>query len=205
MLLSSLTRVADLTKCMFLNYEPCMFRPSLTNMNRNELKYYPFISLNKCTGSCNVLYPKICVSKETKDIYVKVFNMITNKEQAKAMIEHIHVIVNANSIVQHVIQWNKKTYQKNDHKCQKDYSWNPSTCICENSKYLKSVVDTSVTECDEIVIVMNNLSTKMANIITTKKTNTITTNIRDCYILHSLSYNYCQLLLFSIIMQNKKV
>ena len=32
---------------------------------------------------------------------------------------------------------NNKTFQcefKNYHKCEKDYSWNPSTCICENSK-----------------------------------------------------------------------
>ena len=42
-------------------------------------------------------------------------------------------------------------------------SWIPSTCICEDSKCLKS---TSVTECDEIIIVMNNASTKKT--ITTK-------------------------------------
>ena len=48
-----------------------MVRPTLIDMNPNELKYYPFIiSLNKCTGSCNVLFPKICVPKETKDIYI---------------------------------------------------------------------------------------------------------------------------------------
>ena len=30
--------------------------------------------------------------------------MITNNDEAKAMAEHIHVIINANSIAQHVIQ-----------------------------------------------------------------------------------------------------
>ena len=51
---------------------------TLINMNPNELKYYPFmISLNKYTGSCNVLSPKICVPKESKGIDVKAFNMIT--------------------------------------------------------------------------------------------------------------------------------
>ena len=44
--------------------------------------------------------------------------------------------------------------------CEKDYSLNRMTCICESSKYLKSVADTPVTACDEIVIVTNNLSTK---------------------------------------------
>ena len=47
------------------------------------------ISLNKCTASCNVLSPKICVLKETKDIDAKAFNMITNKDEAKAMTGHI--------------------------------------------------------------------------------------------------------------------
>ena len=54
-LLSSLARVADLRKCLFLNDEPCMVRPTIINMNPVELKYYPFmISLNKCTGSCKI-------------------------------------------------------------------------------------------------------------------------------------------------------
>ena len=90
MILSSLTRVADLTKCLFLNDEPYMVRPSITDINPVELKYYPFIiSLNKCNGSCNVLSPKICVPKEPKGVNVKALNMITNKDEAKAMTEHI--------------------------------------------------------------------------------------------------------------------
>ena len=167
MLLSSLVRVADLTKCLFLNDEPCMIRPTIIDMNPVKLKYYPFmIKLNKIIGSCNVLSPKIFVQKETKDINLKAFNMITNKDEAKAMAEHISfdckckfssTICNSNQ------KWNNKTCQcecKNYHKCEKDYSWNPSTFINENSKYLKSVADTSVTYCDEIVIVIDNLSAK---------------------------------------------
>ena len=90
-LLSFISSLAlDQTKCLFLNDEPCMVRPALIDMNPNELKYYPFmISLNKCAGSCNVLSPKIFVPKETKDINVKAFNMIRNKDEAKAMTEHI--------------------------------------------------------------------------------------------------------------------
>ena len=44
---------------------------------------------DKYTGSCNVLSPKVCVPKETKDINIKAFNMITNKNEAKAMTKHI--------------------------------------------------------------------------------------------------------------------
>ena len=77
-------------KCLSLNDEPCMVRPTRIDMNPIELKYYPFmISLNKCAGNCNVLSPKICVPTETKDINVKAFNTKTNKNEAKAMTEHI--------------------------------------------------------------------------------------------------------------------
>ena len=63
---SSLAREAkvfDQTKCLFLNDELCIVRPTLINMNPVELKYYPLmISLNKCVGYCNVLSPEIYVS-----------------------------------------------------------------------------------------------------------------------------------------------
>ena len=188
-------------------------------MNPVKLKYYPFmISLNKCTGSCNVLSPKICVPKETKDINVKAFNMITNKDEAKAMTEHIScdskckfnlTTCNSNQ------KWNKKTCQcecKDYRKCKRDYGWNPSTCICENSKYLKSVAETSVTECDEIVIFVGKLSTKKTITIATKKTNTIVANVkitdsinchnrnvRDSYILHTVLLVIILLLIIIII------
>ena len=74
---------------------------------------------------------------------------------------------------------------------KKDYSWDPSTCISKNSKYLKSIVDTSVIECDEIITVLNIVSTKLTNTIATNVTSTASMNchskkVRDCYILHTL-------------------
>ena len=79
------------------------------------------------------------------------------------------VIANATSIVQHVIQMkngiikhvnvNVKKYRK----CIKDCSWNTSTCICEKSKYLKSIADASVIACDGIISVMDIVSTNMTN------------------------------------------
>ena len=71
-------------KCLSLNDERCMVRRTLIDLNSVELEYHPFmISLDKCSGSCNVLSPKICVPKATKDINVKVLNMTTNKNEAK--------------------------------------------------------------------------------------------------------------------------
>ena len=52
---------------------------------------------------------------------------------------------------------------------KKDFNWNPRRCICENSKYLKSIGDTSLIEYDEIISVMD--------IVSTKATNTMATNV----------------------------
>ena len=54
-------------KCVPLNDEPCMVRPTLIDLNPVELRYYPFmISLNKCTGGCSVLSPKYVSQKKQK-------------------------------------------------------------------------------------------------------------------------------------------
>ena len=55
------------TKCLFLNEQQYMVRPTIFDMNPVELKYYSFmISLNKCTGGCNVLSTKIMSFKRNK-------------------------------------------------------------------------------------------------------------------------------------------
>ena len=85
---------------------------------------------------------------------------------------------------------------------KKEYSWNPSTCIYESSKSLKSVADTSVIKCDEIIYVMDFVSTKMTN---TTSVNAVENCHSDklryklgCYILHAvllitiICYNYAK-------------
>ena len=179
-------------------------------MNPVELKYYPFmISVNKWTGSGNVLSPKICFPKGRKDIYVKALNMITNKNEAKAMTEHISCDCKCNNSTTCISKqkWSNETCQcecKNYCKYKKDNSWNRSTCICENSKYLKSFADTSVMECDEIIIVMNTLSTKKTNTIAANVTSTASTNCHNknvgvCYILLTVFLVIILLLIIIII------
>ena len=105
LLFSSLSYVADLTNYLFFNDEPCIDRPTIIiYLNPVEHRNYPFmISLNKCTGSCNVLSPKKYVPKK-HDIF--------------------HVIANTNLIVQHAIQ-NKNGIIKHVNVNAKSY------CNCE--------------------------------------------------------------------------
>ena len=77
--------------------------------------------------------------------------------------------------------------------CKKDYSWNPNTCICENSNYLKSIVDDSVIVYDEIINVTESVSTNVTITTLTNFTSSVSINSDDkkvrykmnCYILHA--------------------
>ena len=52
----------------------------------------------------------------------------------------------------------------------KDYGWNPSKCIFENGRYLKSIVDESIISINENINVTNN--------IPANDTNALATNVR---------------------------
>lgn len=48
-LLARLAKVSDRKKCISLKNVPCLARPTLINLNSNEIHYFPFIvSLDRC-------------------------------------------------------------------------------------------------------------------------------------------------------------
>ena len=131
----------------------------------------------------------MCSSK-TKDVNVKVFNMITNKSGAKTFIKHIScdckckfhsITCNSNQ------KWDNESCQcecKNYSMCKKDYSWNHSTCVCENSKHLKYIVDNSKAVFDEIIYVMDIVSTNVTSTVSINSNDEKVIHEKDCYILH---------------------
>ena len=77
---------------------------------------------------------------------------------------------------------------------------------------MQNIADISVTECDEIIIAMDIISTKKTNTIVIKKTNAMATSvtstasischskkIRDCYVLHTVLLAIMLLLIIIII------
>ena len=104
-------------KCVSLNNEPCTIRPFLIDLNPVEFKYYPFmISLHKCSGSCNStndLPTKIFILNRAKGINIKEFNIITNKNEAKALVKHISYDCEC---------------ELNSTTCNSNKKWNNETC-----------------------------------------------------------------------------
>ena len=107
---------------------------------------------------------------------------------------------------------------KKYHTCKIDYSWNPITCICENGKYLKSIVDISVNVCNRTMKAVDSVSTNVTNTIPTNMINTISTNVTstvsinpddekgrykmNCYILHTFFLVIILLLIIAVILQS---
>ena len=48
--------ISQYIKCVSLNNQPCMTIPTITDLNPNELHYYPFtVSLGRFNGIFNIL------------------------------------------------------------------------------------------------------------------------------------------------------
>ena len=111
--------------------------------------------------------------------------MITRIHEAKTLIKHIScnykckfysATCNSNQ------KWNNDKCQcecKKNRLFKRDYSWNPSTCISENRRYLKSIVHNSVIVCDKIMNGTNNASTNVTNTISVNVTSNVPTNVID--------------------------
>ena len=67
-------------KLYFNKNQECKVIPEIISVNSNNPIFYPFsIKINKCSGNSNNInnpYAKICVPDITKDLNVKVFNLM---------------------------------------------------------------------------------------------------------------------------------
>ena len=84
-------------KYVLFSNEKCEIQPTLINLHPDEysqdFRYYPFaVKLDRCVGSCNTvddLSNKVCVPNKTEDLNLSVFNMVTEGNESKTLINHI--------------------------------------------------------------------------------------------------------------------
>ena len=116
-----------------------------------------FLKHLKTVRSCNTLNGlsnKVCVSNKTRDLNLRVLNMITGINTSETLTKHVSYKCkcklygrksNSNQ------KWNKNKcwYKwKRLHISEKDYIWNPAICSCKNGKYLANIIDNSVITCN---------------------------------------------------------
>ena len=77
-------------------------------ISSQKLLYNTFaVKLEGCDGSCNTLNDlsnNICVSNETEDLNLSVFNMITAINESKTLTKHISLNVNVSLMEERVTQ-----------------------------------------------------------------------------------------------------
>ena len=153
-LLISIVNAYNHTKCVSLNNN----QPTLTDLHPNEysreFRYYPFsVKLGRCVGNWNTpndLSNKWCLPKNTKDLNLSMFIMVTGMNVLKMNVNCKFDRRKCNSDQ----WWNNDDCRcecKKHHVWEKDYVWNPATCSCGNRKYAVSIMDDSAITCDEIV------------------------------------------------------
>ena len=74
-------------KYVSMNNQECKVRPEIININSNEPSFYPYsVKISRCSGSCNNFndtYPKLCVPDVSKNMNVKVFNLISRTNETR--------------------------------------------------------------------------------------------------------------------------
>ena len=173
MYFSNLSSVNSL-ECISMKNQECIVRPEIVDINSNNTIFYPFsIKVNKCNGNCNNIndpYTRICVPDITKNLNVKVVNLMTLTNETRHIKWHewCKCICRLDKIICNSIQrWNEDKCRCeckeliNKGVCYKGFIFNPSNCECECDKscsigeYLdysncmcrKKLVDPLVEEC----------------------------------------------------------
>ena len=159
-----------------MNNQECKIRSEIINVNTNEPMFYPYsIKINKCKGDCNTIndpYTKLCVSDTTKNINVKVFNLMSRTNETRHIEWHKTCKCKCRleaSVCNNKQRWNedkcicecKELIDKE--MCDKEFIWNPSNweCKCDkscdigeyldykNCKSRKRIIDKLVEECNK--------------------------------------------------------
>ena len=140
-------------ECLPLINQEYMPRPKILNVNEGigEALFYPYnVLVNKCSGSCDTLdnpMSKICVSKNIKNVNMKVYNFLMRLNETCNVLWHesCKCVCRLNSSVCNSKQiWNSNTCRCDCNEdfagiinCTKGYMWNPSTCECQCDKWCK--------------------------------------------------------------------
>ena len=79
-------------KCILKNNKEHEIRPEIVTINSNEpLFYSDSIVPNKCRGSCDNIsdpHATLCVPDVTKNISIKVFNLMSRSNETKHIYRH---------------------------------------------------------------------------------------------------------------------
>ena len=139
-------------ECVSVINQKCMARPKILHVNEGvgEALFYPYVLVNKCSGSCNTLdnpMTKLCVPNVIKRVNMQVYNFLMMLNETRNVLWHesCKCVCKLNSLVCNNKQiWNDDTCRCDCNEdfagiinCTKGCTWNASTCECQCDTWCK--------------------------------------------------------------------
>ena len=80
-------------ECVSVVNQKCMLRPKILDVNEGvgEALFYPYVLVNKCSGSCNTLdnpMAKLCVPDIIKRVNMQVYNFLMRLNETRNVLWH---------------------------------------------------------------------------------------------------------------------
>ena len=161
-------------KCISLKNQECKAREVI--VDNKYMTYSYSIKVNRCNGNCNSITnpcSSVCVPDITKNVTVKIFDLMTLRNKTKQII--IHESCKCVCRLDPIVFSNKQKWNNNkcrcecliNKECNNNKFWNPSNCECEYRKKAAYLTE----ECEEIID---------SEAVSIKKTITTITTLDSC-------------------------
>ena len=127
-------------KCASLNNQPCQARPTIVDINFNDILFYPLtVKYAESFNTIDDSYARVCVSNKVKKLILKVYTWISGVNETKYLVQNewweCKCVLNE-SVCNSSLKRNQDKcrcgYKKLDHwgSCINCYIWNPNMCDC---------------------------------------------------------------------------
>ena len=142
--------------CFLLKDKKCIVKETIM---KNDYMTYPYnIKVDRCIGRCNNItnpYSKVCVPDIIKNVTVKVLDLISLQNELRSI--QFHQSCKCECLLNEIVCNGKQKWDKNNCKCQClkiencdiGFSWNFSSCECEECKKAAKLIVKE--ECKEMV------------------------------------------------------
>ena len=176
-----LISTANSLKCISLKNQECRIRKTIIN---NDYIAFPYkIGAKKCIGSCDDINnpnSKVCIPDIVKNVSIKVFDLVYNKNKTKLIKFHesckCNCLINSN-VCNNKLKWSNEKCRCECLKienCENSYFWDFINCKCGNGKISELNVED---ECDYVTTIDDSVLTTGNNVLIIK---TITKQIENC-------------------------
>ena len=146
--------IANVKNCFLLKDQKCSVKKTI--IKSNYMTYPDNIKVDRCIRSCNNItnpYSKVCLPDITKNVTVKVFNLISQQNEMKEI--SFHKSCRCDCLLNKSVCNDKQKSNSEECKCEclkienckYGFVWKVTNCKCEQGKKASKLISE---ECEEI-------------------------------------------------------